>query len=224
MSTPFKHLIPLGVLLTILIGPPAISKAQAARTHGSISVGMALQNRSYSHPRWRHSRAFRPHLRSRLHPFPFRRGRTWNRYPYRYPYHYSDFGNRAYVGVSIPFGYVVSSLPRTHTSIMLNRTPYYVADGVYFREVERGYMVVEAPELQSQLQSERIYPAGDLVVEVKRTHMRSGPGEEHPITGQAYYGQPLKIVGEAPEWYYVQHPHGHYGWVQKEHTRLTGTE
>jgi len=218
MSIPFKYLIPLGALLSIFILPAAIPEARAARQHNSISVGMALQNHAYTHPHGRHSRALRPHFRSNPYRFPLRHVRTWNRYPYHYP----SLGSRAYVGVSIPFGYVVSSLPRTYTTIVVNRTPYYVANGVYFRDVERGYMVVEAPEMQPQFQSQRTYLASDLVVKVNRTHMRSGPGEKHPVTGQAFSGQPLKIVGEAPDWYYVQHPHGHYGWVPKEDTRPTG--
>lgn len=217
MSAPFRYLIPLGALFTIFIWPLTIPQAWAARPHGSISVGMALQNHSHHRPYWRHSRAFYPHMRPTFQHFPFRHVRSWDRYPYPY----RDFGSRAYVGVSIPFGYVVSSLPNTYTTIVVNHTPYYVADGVYFRDVERGYMVVEAPQMRVQLQQQRTYPASDLVVEVNRAHLRSGPGEQHPVTGQAYYGQPLKIAGEAPEWYYVQHPHGHYGWIAKRDTRLT---
>jgi uncharacterized protein YgiM (DUF1202 family) len=220
MFTSFKHLIFIAAILSMVAGPGVIPAAQAARHHTSISVGMALQNHAYSHAYGRHSRIFRPHFRSGIHPFPTRHIRSWNRYPHYYP----RYGSGAYIGLSIPLGYVVSSLPRTYTTVIVDRTPYYVADGVYYRDVERGYMVVEEPAPNIEAKAQRTYPPGDLVVDVNQTHMRSGPGEEHPVTGQAYSGQPLTIVGEAPEWYYVRHPHGHYGWVRKEHTRAGEAE
>jgi len=214
MFTPFKYLCLVGAMLGIFVAPGIIPEAQAARHHTSISVGMALQNHACSHAYGRHFRAFRPHFRSGIHPFPTRYIRSWNHYP--------RYGSSTYIGLSIPFGYVVSSLPHTYTTVIVDRTPYYVADGVYYRDIERGYMVVEAPapSIQDRV-VERTYPPSDLYVTVNRTSMRSGPGEEHPVTGQAYSGQPLTIVGEAPGWYYIRHPHGHYGWVRKEHTRFS---
>ncbi|MCA1797569.1 MAG: SH3 domain-containing protein [Geobacteraceae bacterium] len=220
MFIPFKHLLSFGTILSIFIVPAAIPEAGAARHHKSISVGMALHNQAFSHPHWRHSRTLRPNFRSNIHHFPTRHLRSWPSYPHHYP----RYGSRAYIGLSLPIGYVVSSLPRTYTTVVVNHIPYYVADGVYYRDTQRGYMVVEAPASSIQDQPRRTYPPSDLVVMVNRTHMRSGPGEEHPVTGQAYYGQPLTIVGEAPQWYYVQHPHGHYGWVRKEHTRPSDTQ
>jgi len=218
MSASVKYLIPLGALLTVFLVPAVIPEARAARHHSSISVGTALQNHAYHYPHWRNSRTFRPRVHTRLHHLPSRHVRPWNRYLRHYP----GSGYSAYVGVNIPFGFRVSTLPRSYTTGVVNHTPCCFTNGAYYRDVERGYMVVETPEPQPPQQPQRTYPASDLVVEVNRTHMRSGPGREHPVTGQAYYGQPLTIVGEAPEWYYVQHPHGHYGWIPKRDTRPTG--
>lgn len=221
MLTPFKYLTSLGAIFTLLFAvPQTIPEAAATDYHGSISVGMALQNHAYSRPYWRHSRAFSPRFRSKIKHFPTRNLRPWG----PYPHHYSRYGSRAYVGLNIPLGYVISSLPRSYTTVVVNHAPYYVADGIYYRNVGRGYMVVEAPEVIIQDQSRRTYPPSDLVVEVNITPMRSGPGDAHSVVGQAYYGQPLTILGEAPEWYYVQHPHGHYGWVRKDHTRPGATQ
>lgn len=218
MFTLFKRLIPLGLLLTILVAPVAIPEAQAARHYSRISVGMALQNHPYSSAYWRHNRAFRPHFRSNPHYLPFRYVDPWDRYPRYYPGAWYS----PYVGMHYPVGFWVSTLPRPYTTVEINHTTYYVADGVYFRDVGRGYMVVEEPKPELPPQPQRTYPPSDLVVEENHTYMRSGPGKEHPVIGQAYAGQPLTILGEDAKWYYVQHPHGHYGWVLKSHTRPTG--
>ncbi len=212
-----KYLIPLGLFLTILVAPATTPEAHAARRYSRVSVGMALQDHSFARSPWRHNRSFRPHFRSNLHHIPSRHMGPWH----RYPRHYSSFGYSSYVGRNVPFGFRVATLPRPYTTVVINSTPYYIADGVYYRNEGRGYIVVEAPELNLP-KAQRTYPASDLVVEVDRTHMRSGPSEDHPVTGQAFSGQPLTIVGEAAEWYYVQHPHGHYGWVPKNHTRPAG--
>lgn len=217
MFTVFKHLIPVGVVVSLLLAPAVLPEAQAAR-HRSISVGMALQNHAYSYPYWG---PFRPYSRFGIHDLRYRNMGPWTN-GWRYPYYYPNSGRGAYSWGRIPFGFVVSSLPRTYITKVIEGTPYYVSDGVYFRDVERGYMVVEKPAPKPQ--PPRIYPPGDLVVEASRTSMRSGPGEKYPVTGQAYSGQPLKIAGETPEWYYVQHPHGHFGWVLKSDTRPTESE
>ena len=218
MCITFRHLLRFCVVASFLLATAVIPEVQAARHHSSISVGMALQNHAYSYPYWG---SFRPYANYGIHDYRYRSMGSWS-HAWRYPYYSSNFGYAAYPWVRIPVGFVVSSLPRTYTSVVIEGTPYYVSDGVYFREVARGYMVVEEPELKPQ--PPRIYPPSDLVVEVSRTSMRSGPGEEYPVIGNAYSGQPLKIVEEASKWYYVQHPHGHFGWVLKRDTRPTETE
>lgn len=142
------------------------------------------------------------------------------RHIYRYDRHRGLFSRPShrpgsYIRVTAPLGIVVSSLPYVYTTVVVDRTPYYISEGTYYRRVNSGYMVVETPP-----RVQRTYPAADLVVRIDQANLRSGPGKNHPVTGQVFYGQPLRLVGEAPNWYYVQHPHGHYGWIKVEYARI----
>ncbi|KJR98470.1 MAG: hypothetical protein VR65_20880 [Desulfobulbaceae bacterium BRH_c16a] len=50
-------------------------------------------------------------------------------------------------------------------------------------------------------------------------NIRSGPGFEEEVIGQAILGEILGVIGAAPGWLYVKTEEGRYGWVKTEYTQ-----
>lgn len=68
---------------------------------------------------------------------------------------------------------------------------------------------------QSHLQKKR-----QLIVNVNKDqeqtiNIRSGPGGENPIVGNAYYGVVVTRLDEKDDWVKVQHESGLAGWIKK---------
>jgi uncharacterized protein YgiM (DUF1202 family) len=57
---------------------------------------------------------------------------------------------------------------------------------------------------------------GKATVTAALLNVRSGPGRNFSVRYQVSQGAVLEIRGNAPGWYYVQLPNGHYGWVMTQ--------
>ena len=65
-----------------------------------------------------------------------------------------------------------------------------------------------------------LHNAPSLIVKVnkdvdKTINIRSGPGNEHPIVGNAYHGVVFAKLEEKSDWVKVRHESGLTGWVKK---------
>jgi hypothetical protein len=69
-------------------------------------------------------------------------------------------------------------------------------------------------------------PAEIVLKRVKITeqivNVRSGPGLDSAVVGQASSGQLLDVIGAAPDWLYIRTTSGQYGWVMSQYTMETG--
>lgn len=54
---------------------------------------------------------------------------------------------------------------------------------------------------------------------VRILNLRSGPGLDEEIIGQAAFGEVLGVIGAAPEWLYIKTQTGQYGWVMTQYTQ-----
>ncbi len=59
---------------------------------------------------------------------------------------------------------------------------------------------------------------GKATVRASLLNVRSGPGKNFGVLYQISLGAVVEIRGNAPGWYYVRLPNGHYGWVMTEFT------
>ncbi len=57
---------------------------------------------------------------------------------------------------------------------------------------------------------------GKATVTAALLNVRSGPGRNFGVLYQISQGSVLEIRGNAPGWYYVRLPNGHYGWVMTQ--------
>lgn len=93
---------------------------------------------------------------------------AWNgtHYYYHDGYWYRPYGT-GYLSVSVPYGFFVSTLPGSYTSVWVGGTRYYYSDYHYYtyEPVRRGYVVVRSPYEDEEEYDERldqdlyIYPA-----------------------------------------------------------------
>jgi hypothetical protein len=108
-----------------------------------------------------------------------------------------------FVIVRPPFGIVVPLPPPGFVRFLIGGISYYYYGDVFYRRVPSGYVVVEPPH---------------VLVKAYILNVRSGPGMQHPVTGEVYEGEVLMIYGNAPGWLYVQLPDESYGWVSQAFT------
>jgi hypothetical protein len=126
---------------------------------------------------------------------------------------------RGYVAISAPVGAVVASLPGGFVSVSIGGINYWHADGIYFRRVSLGFVVVAPPVVLPVQPAPLPSGAGSVAVDVPLLNVRSGPGLEFPVVGVVSQGQFLDIYGDSPGWYYIQGPDGSFGWVMDRLTR-----
>lgn len=138
-------------------------------------------------------------------------------YPYRYrsyhyrPYHYShSHDDLAFLGVGLLTGAVIGSMlyqPPPQRQVVYSTPPPVI--------VQRSpVMVVPQTEYHSE---------DEVLRQVKPTvrilNLRSGPGLDEEVIGQATFGEVLGVIGAAPEWLYVKTQGGQYGWVMTRYTQ-----
>lgn len=118
------------------------------------------RERSHEHDRARHRHV---HV---IHHLPAGyRDYWWNgsRYVYHGGYWYRPYGT-SYISVRVPYGFFVTTLPGSFTSVWVGGTRYYYSDYTYYvyEPERRGYVVVQSPygEEDEGFQDELfIYPA-----------------------------------------------------------------
>lgn len=52
----------------------------------------------------------------------------------------------------------------------------------------------------------------------QQVNVRSGPGLDSTVIGQAKAGQTVDVIGAAPEWLYIRTGAGQYGWIMSQYT------
>lgn len=154
-------------------------------------------------PRYRSlPRDFRMVRRDRV-PFYFYSGRYYRR------------GPSGFHLVAPPIGIVVPFLPLGYVTFVVGGVTYYDVNGVYYTRVPEGYCVVESPVIVEKRVIETVPESiHQVVVEKELLKVRSGPGSDHDVIAQIKRGTELKVIGNIPEWYYVELVNGERGWVK----------
>jgi len=121
-----------------------------------------------------------------------------------------------FIVVAAPVGAIVTTLPTGFTTLMIDEKVSYFYGGVYYRKVPAGYAVIETPgEIRPQA------AAGlNVLVTTSALNVRSGPGRGYSVVGRQTKGDRLKVLGHAPQWYFVQRPIGGNGWVVQKYTAV----
>ena len=135
--------------------------------------------------------------------------------------HYRSDRSLAYLGVGLLAGAVVGSVlyrPPVERRVVYAVPPPVI---VYRNPVLGGPQSEYYPQSQYYPQSD--YPDSEVLRQVTATasilNIRSGPGLEEEIIGQAVSGEVLGVIGAAPEWLYVKTSTGQYGWVMARYTQ-----
>ena len=121
-----------------------------------------------------------------------------------------------------PSGIVTNWLPAAALAIMVAGITYYVYEDIYYRKIPSGYQVVEnLPVIETKVVPAQTLilpsPGTRLMVMVDMLNVRRGPGLDHPVKFQVYYGNMVMAKGNAPDWIYIQLPDGSDGWVMDEY-------
>lgn len=148
------------------------------------------------------------------------------RYPYRghrapYSYHYghSHHGGSflPLLGFGLLTGAVVGSMiyeqPRQPTVVYTNPPPpVYVQSEPRF--IDRPVVAYASPQLEVVLKQ--------VKMTARIVNVRSGPGLDSNIIGQALSGETVDVIGAAPDWLYIKTRTGQYGWVMSQYTVESG--
>ena len=135
-------------------------------------------------------------------------------YPYRsYSHHHSD-RFLTHLGVGLLAGAVVGSIlyqpPPPRTVVYTAPPPVIVQSNPIVVRQQPAYY--SSPP-----------PAESVLREVKSTvqmlNVRSGPGLDEEVIGQAGLGEVLGVIGAAPEWLYIITEEGRRGWVMTQYTQ-----
>lgn len=129
-----------------------------------------------------------------------------------YPHHHrhsssSDF--LAPLGVGLLTGAVVGSLlyqPPVERTVVYSAPPSAIHSSPVVVGAQPDY-----------------YRDSEVLRQVKPTvrllNLRSGPGLDEEVIGQATFDDILGVIGAAPEWLYVKTARGQYGWVKTQYTQ-----
>lgn len=187
-----KRLIAFLLVLIFAVLLPATSSLAGSRYYSSRYYG------GY--------RSHYPHY----YPYHYRHS-----YPYHYRHsHHSD--DLAYLGVGLLTGAVIGSILYQPP---VQRTVVYSAPPVVYSTpppvvVHRSPVVAPHPQYS---------PDSEVLRQVRPTvrilNLRSGPGLDEEVIGQASFGEILGVIGAAPEWLYVKTQTGQYGWVMTQYTQ-----
>lgn len=122
------------------------------------------------------------------------------------------------VSVIAPVGAIVASLPFGLSAVVASGNTYFHAEGSYYRQVPRGYMVCDAPVVAPAPRQRGNQFSSTVVVRPAMLNVRSGPGAFFAVNSQVARGERLHIRGNANGWYHVETPRGISGWVMMQFT------
>ncbi len=134
--------------------------------------------------------------------------------PYRHSYHADRY--LPLLGVSLLAGAVVGSMiyePPRRQTIVYNTPPPVIIQSEPM--IHSNTLASVAPQAEIVLRQVKIT---ERIVNV-----RSGPGLDSSIIGQAVAGQTVDVIGAAPDWLYVRTGTGQYGWVMSQYTVESGS-
>jgi hypothetical protein len=130
--------------------------------------------------------------------------------------HFYERHPHGWLMVAAPLGWISATLPLGAVTLHIGGIPYFFADGIYYRHRVDGYVVVSVPQPVSDS------PESQVVTQIDLLNVRSGPGENFPVTETVTDNTTLDVYGSAPGWYYVRLQDGSYGWVMVRYTSGTG--
>lgn len=133
-------------------------------------------------------------------------------YPYRsYSHHHSD-RFLTHLGVGLLAGAVVGSIlyqPSPPPTVIYSTPPPVIiqSNPIVIRQ-QPAYLPPPAENNLRQVRSS-----------VQMLNVRSGPGLDEEVIGQANLGEVLGVIGAAPDWLYIITEEGRRGWVMTEYTQ-----
>ena len=138
--------------------------------------------------------------------------------PYNYHHNRSSYRGDSFLpllGIGLLTGAVVGSMlyePPRHQTVVYSTPPPVI--------IQSEPMVVNRPVAS-------VIPQPEVVIkQVKITerivNIRSSPGLDSAIIGQAVAGQTVDVIGAAPDWLYIRTGTGQYGWVMSQYTVESG--
>lgn len=135
-------------------------------------------------------------------------------YPYsRHSYHSDHY--LTYLGVGLLTGAVIGSVlyqpPPPRTVVYSTPPPVIIQSNPVVVRQQPAYLPPAHESILRQVRST-----------VQMLNVRSGPGLEEEVIGQARIGEVLGVIGAAPEWLYVITEGGQYGWVRTQYTQEVG--
>ena len=138
-----------------------------------------------------------------------------NRWKYNRPYRR---------GYNYPGARMFRRLPFGYRTVWIGGGPYFVFNGVYYRNAPSGYVVVQSPPETIVVRETPtpvkpfISASGNVLVTVSTLNVRTGPGLDYSLVSQVEEGSILEVRGKTDGWLYVQLTDGQSGWVKSVFT------
>lgn len=120
-----------------------------------------------------------------------------------------------YIVTPAPIGARIPVLPPAAALVTIGGKPYYTYSGIYYQRMKEGYVVVQQPDvsvIKNRNENQRI------TVIVPTLNVRSGPGQENPVTEEVEEGEVLVVEKMQNTWCLVRLKNGHLGWVMSRYT------
>jgi uncharacterized protein YgiM (DUF1202 family) len=137
----------------------------------------------------------------------------YNYYHYGHSYHGDSF--LPFLGIGLLTGAVVGSMiyePPRQQTVVYNTPPPVI--------VHSEPVVINRPMASIAPQPEVVLR--QVKITERLVNLRSGPGLDTTIIGQAVAGQTVEVIGAAPDWLYIRTRAGQYGWVMSQYTVDSG--
>ena len=137
------------------------------------------------------------------------------------PYNYHHYGHSyrdsflPLLGIGLLTGAVVGSMiyePPRQQTVVYNTPPPVI--------IQSEPIVINRPLASITPQPEVVLRQVKITERI--VNVRSGPGLDSTIIGQAVAGQTIDVIGAAPDWLYIRTRAGQYGWVMSQYTVASG--
>jgi hypothetical protein len=103
-------------------------------------------------------------------------------------------------------------------AVIVGGIPNYRLQGVYYRQIPSGYVVVDAPSGEVGADTSMINDGARVTVTTSILNVRSGSGMNHSLVSRVNLGTVMTIRGQAEGRSYAEVPSGTFGWVMKVFT------